>query len=237
MQLDHGEEMGPMHGMYGTLNAELGVQRTIRRAELTAFLCLFRKAIGLTMVHVNNRGIIDGLWRGEMGCSGPGAKDADLWILIWEELHGVRQEGILVEVEHVKAHRSKKEMQHMSHFQRFITEGNAKADECAKEGAMLDGGLGAQVRAITIQQEREEVHAALQCTASFQWVWWRNEKMVKSLDQSQKRSGLLKAKKSGSKEVSHGVVCGSNRISVCEVRMKQQTDANARTMWRTKVVA
>ena len=38
VQLDHDEEMGPMHGMYGTLDAELGVQRTIKRAELPAFL-------------------------------------------------------------------------------------------------------------------------------------------------------------------------------------------------------
>ena len=78
-----------MHGMYGTPDAELEVQRANKRAELTAFLCLFRKAIGLTMVHVDNKGIIDGLWSGEMRCAGPRAKDADLWIMIWEELHRV----------------------------------------------------------------------------------------------------------------------------------------------------
>ena len=32
VQLDHDEEMEPMHGMYGTLDAELEVQRTIKRA-------------------------------------------------------------------------------------------------------------------------------------------------------------------------------------------------------------
>ena len=62
VQLDHDEEMAPMRGMYGTLEAELKVQRTIKRADLTAFLCLLRKAIGPTMVHVDNKGIIDGLW-------------------------------------------------------------------------------------------------------------------------------------------------------------------------------
>ena len=52
VQLDHDEEMGP-HGMCGTLEAELEVQRTIKRAERTAFLCLFRKAIGPTIeVHL-----------------------------------------------------------------------------------------------------------------------------------------------------------------------------------------
>ena len=42
------------------MDAELEVQRTIRRVELTAFLYLLRKAIGTMMVHVDNNGIIDG---------------------------------------------------------------------------------------------------------------------------------------------------------------------------------
>ena len=62
-------------------------------------------------MHVDNKGIIDGLWKGEKKCIGPKAKDADLWIMIWEELHRIHQEGTLVEVEHDKAHRSKKEWQ------------------------------------------------------------------------------------------------------------------------------
>ena len=55
----------------------------------------------------------------------------------------------------------------MSLFENFITEGNEKADELAKAGAMMDGGEMAQVRARTVQQEREEVYAALQYSASF----------------------------------------------------------------------
>ena len=42
-RLDQDEDLGPMHGMYGT---ELEVQRTIKWAELTAFLCLLKKVIG-----------------------------------------------------------------------------------------------------------------------------------------------------------------------------------------------
>ena len=98
----------------------------------------------------------------------PRAKDADLWIMIWEELHRVSSSRRhTVDVEHVKAHRTRKEMQHMSLSENFITEGTEKADEPAKEGAMLDGGDMAQVRAITIQQELEEFHASLQKAASF----------------------------------------------------------------------
>ena len=64
VELDHDEEMEPMHEMYGTSDAELEVQRTI---------------IGPTSVHVDNKGIIDGLlWRGELLWIGQKAKEADL---------------------------------------------------------------------------------------------------------------------------------------------------------------
>ena len=55
----------------------------------------------------------------------------------------------------------------MSHFEKFVREGNEKADELAKAGAMLDEGIMAEARAKTVQQEREEVYAALQYAASF----------------------------------------------------------------------
>ena len=66
VQLDLDEEMGPMHGMCGTLDAELEVQRAIKRSELTAFLFLFRKGMALTMAHVDNKGVVDGQSTGEM---------------------------------------------------------------------------------------------------------------------------------------------------------------------------
>ena len=101
----------------------LEVQRTIKRAELAAFMFFLRKAIGPALVHVDNEGIIDDLWRGEMKCIGPKTKDADLWILSWEKLHRVHQGGILVEVEPVKAHRLWKENQQMPLFEQFHHEG------------------------------------------------------------------------------------------------------------------
>ena len=77
------------------------------------------------------------------------------------------QKKMLVEVEHVKAHRTKKDKKDMSHFGKFVTEGNGKADELANAGAMLDEGFMAEARATTVQQVREKVYAALQCAASF----------------------------------------------------------------------
>ena len=73
------------------------------------------------MVHVETKGIIAGLWRRETKCKGPKAKDADLGVLIWEELHSVHPEVTLVDVEHVKAHRSKKEQQETSLFEKPTT--------------------------------------------------------------------------------------------------------------------
>ena len=122
MQLDHNEELGPVHGMFGTLDAEIEVQRTIKRPERPAFSCVFKKAVGPTMVHVGNKGIIDGLWK----CIGPKTKDADSWVPIWEELNNFRAKEILSEAEYVEAHRTSKERQQMLLFEKFITESNEK---------------------------------------------------------------------------------------------------------------
>ena len=67
-QLDYDEEMGLLHGMYGSMEAEFEVQRTIKRVELTSFLCFLRKVSGPIKVHVDNKGMIDGLRKGEKEC-------------------------------------------------------------------------------------------------------------------------------------------------------------------------
>ena len=72
--LDHDEE----RGMNDTVDTDLEVQHTIKRAALTAFFRLLRRILGPTTVHVD-KGIIDGLWREEMKFTGQEAEDADLW--------------------------------------------------------------------------------------------------------------------------------------------------------------
>ena len=139
-------------------------------------------------MHVDNKGIIDGLWREERKSIDPEAGDADLWNKIWEVLHLLISKEVLVEVEHVKAHSTKKDKKEMSHIERFVTDGNEKADELADAGAMLDEGFMAEARAETVQQEREEVCAALQCAASFH-CWWKKGRTVKSSSRSKKKSG------------------------------------------------
>ena len=111
-------------------------QRTFKRAELTAFV-FSRTHQGACRQRKNER------WAcGEQNGNAidPKAGDADLWIKLWEELQLLRWKEILVEVEHVKAHRTKKEKEEMSHFEKVFAEGNEKADELAKAAAMLDEG-------------------------------------------------------------------------------------------------
>ena len=68
----------------------------------------------------------------------------------------------------MKAHRTKREKEHVTKFERFVTEGKETADDLAKKtGASLDEGSMAEVRADTLQQGREEVYAALQYAARF----------------------------------------------------------------------
>ena len=72
-----------------------------------------------------------------------------------------------MEVAHVKAHRTKKEKEKMTTIERFVTEGNDKADELAK-GAMLDQGFYGRSESCYYESgEREEVYVSLQNAASF----------------------------------------------------------------------
>ena len=92
VQLDYDEEMEPLHGIYGSMEAALEDQRANKRAGLTAFLCLSKKCLDLSRCMSTTKGIIDGLWRGERECIKTKAGDADLWIKIWEELHRLTAE-------------------------------------------------------------------------------------------------------------------------------------------------
>ena len=134
---------------------------------MTANLGFLRKVSGPIKVHVDNKGIIDGLRQGERECFKPRAGDTDLCIKIGKTHMSWLKRGILVEVAHVTAHRTKEE-EKMTKIEMFVTEGNEKAGELAKAGAMLDEGFLAEARAETLKKEREEeVYVALQYAASF----------------------------------------------------------------------
>ena len=96
-----------------------------KRAELTAFLCFLKKVTGPIKVHVDNKGIRDGLWRGN-----PSIRKLVMLTCgskTWEELHLFVSQEIVVEVERVKAHRTKKDKKERSQFEVFLTDGNEKS--------------------------------------------------------------------------------------------------------------
>ena len=57
-----------------------------------------------------------------------------------------------MEVEHVKAHRTKKNKKNVSQFEKFVTEGNEKADELPKDESKDSlGGARRGVRSLAVR--------------------------------------------------------------------------------------
>ena len=113
-----------------------------------------------------------------------------------------------------KAHRTEKDKKEMPHFERFVTDGNEKADELAKEGAMLDEGLMAQTRAKTVQQEREEVSLAVHSQPP---LLGGGMKMLRGTCAAAKRKVDLRGQEKGGSKASDGVVCRGQQVSLHEM--------------------
>ena len=128
---------------------------------------------------MDNKGIIDGLRKGESECMKPRAGDAGLWIQIWEELHGLAESDILVQ------------------FERFVTEGNEKADELAKSrsnaGRRFFCGRSKEQKLCNRKERRCMRHCSMLPAPT---AWWNNGRMVKSSSPSRTKSGFLVNKKS-----------------------------------------
>ena len=127
-----------------------------------------------------------------------------------------------MEIEDVKANRSKKAMLDLSLFEeKFITEGNEKADEPAREVARLEGRNMAQVRAIPIQWEREEVHAALQYAASLHCLVEDWEDCEERRSKPEKKGCVTSKRRS--KEALNGVLRGNTQMLVHGMRKAAST--------------
>ena len=85
----------------------------------------------------------------------------------WEDVRVLGSKEILVEVERVKAHRTQKDKKDMSQFEKFVADGHETGKQLAKAGATLDERFTAETKEKKVQQQREEVCAALQYAASF----------------------------------------------------------------------
>ena len=100
----------------------------------------------------------------------------------------------MVEVEHVKAHRTKKDKKEMSQFEKFVTEGNEKADELAKKEQCWTKDLWRK------QEQRQCSRSEKRCMqlCSMQPVftaWWKNGRIAMSSSRSKKKSGFSLTRK------------------------------------------
>ena len=114
-----------------------------------------------------------------------------------------------MEVEHVKAQRSKKEKQQMSLFEQFITEGNERAGELAK--TIMDGADQGQY---SPAEKRGDLYAA--CFHCLVEEWHDCEELKPT-----PKEKWTFVTRSGSEHASHKVVCGRQQIPLREVRKEQ----------------
>ena len=98
--------------------------------------------------------------------------------------------------------RRKKEM---SHFEKFVTEGNERADEMAKEGALLEKEFMAEARTETMQ-ERVEVYEGLQHAASFYCSVEEWKDCEEAQAKAKRKMDFCEQEKRGN-EASDGMVC------------------------------
>ena len=158
--------VGPMHRTYGTLDAELEVQHPIKRAELTAFLCLVRT----TTAYVVNKWIIGRNVVHWSGSEGRWHVDFDV-----EEVPRVYQDGTIL-MSSVSRHFAPSKRSKTCHFFEWVvTDENGKSDGLAKDGIWLDGGEMEQKRASAVEPKGEEVDHALQHAAGTHCLFegWR----------------------------------------------------------------
>ena len=103
---------------------------------------------------------------------------------------------MLLDVEHVKAHRSKKEKHNMTLFEQFVAKGNERVDELAKGGALWDGGEMTQITASTVQQEEEKRFPRACSKLPAFIVGWRSCTTVKSFKTAKEKWCSLTTRRS-----------------------------------------
>ena len=103
-------------------------------------------------------------------------------------LNRIHQEGIELEVRHVKVHRTKEAEKKMTMLVWFLMEGNEKADDLAKEGVM-DGRIWYKSEPVQCSKGGERCVRLCRMRV-VSTVWWRNGQTVRNSSQSQEKTGV-----------------------------------------------
>ena len=103
------------------------------------------------------------------------------------------KKALLLEVEHFKAHRAKKDKQGMSLFECFVAEGNERAEERVKKEQYWMEELWR--KSGPAQSSRKERRSTRRCSTQPAFiVRWRNGTIVKSSSQNQRKNELCRQK-------------------------------------------
>ena len=85
--------------------------------------------------------------------------------MIWQ------RRGILVEVEHVKAHRTKKEEEKVTQLGMFVTEGNENADELAKSRSNVGRRIHGRSENVALQYAARKDCEELMPKPKEKWIF------------------------------------------------------------------
>ncbi|CAK0829303.1 unnamed protein product [Prorocentrum cordatum] len=158
-------EGAPTIQLWGPLSCQYSVQKTVKRAEMWAFLKVLEVVMPPCRIHTDHQGIIDGLARGARWCLSWKRPHADLWRRIWHKVVEVGLDRSCVG--HVTAHRSKATINRLEEGQQAIARGNAAVDLLAKCGAEDDYGYGRQE---VLDKLGEKIKWAIQNVG-----WWHQQ--------------------------------------------------------------
>ncbi|CAK0832156.1 unnamed protein product [Prorocentrum cordatum] len=155
----------PTVQLWGPLPCLFKEQKTVKRAEMWAFLKTLETVLPPCRIFTDHQGILDGIRRGPRWCFSWGRPHADVWRRIW---HKIADVGLEPEwVMHVKAHRSRAAISRLEGLAQQVARGNEAVDALAKRGAAEDFGYG---REQTLESLDEKVKWAIQNIG-----WWHQE--------------------------------------------------------------
>ena len=159
-------------------------------------------------------------------CIRPKAGNADLWIKVWEELHRLAARDILVELEHVKAHRTKKDKRcrTLRGLSLKATRRRMSWKSSSNVGRRIYGGSETKDNAA---RKRRGVCSSAVCS-QLSLFGVGMERLWRAQAEAKRKVEFRGSEKREDKT--------SNGVSVHEVWKRQQVHEDAEKMHRTKIL-
>ena len=161
-----GDGAGDIATLSSPLEAELPVQKTIKRAEMMAVWHVLKRCVPPVTIWTDHKPIVDGILKGRAWCTAADRAHADVWRRIWDALEDVGLGSDGATIRHTKAHRTMEAIRGLPRDERRIAHGNRRVDEAAKQAARRDDQRGmAEARHGTLELVAGRVRGALEYLA------------------------------------------------------------------------